>query len=81
MIPHEQQEWGGRTPFEQEERSGRSRSNRLLQLIGGERKKGAQRDHEQDKGRTDSKTWMRQLQYKNVLTAFDKHTQPWQEMR
>lgn len=39
MIPSEQQEWGGRAPFEQEETSGRSRSNRLLQLIGGERKK------------------------------------------
>lgn len=77
MIPHEQQEWGGRAPFEQEETCGRSRSSRLLQLIGGERKK----EHSETTNRTDSKSWMRQLQYKNVLTAFDKHTQPWQEMR
>lgn len=76
MIPYEQQEWGGRAPFEQEETSGRSRSNRLLQLIGGERKKRSTKN-KHNRRRTDSKSRMRQLQYKNVLTAFDKHTQPW----
>lgn len=49
MIPSEQQEWGGRAPFEQEETSGRSRSNRLLQLIGGERKKEHKKQTQQEK--------------------------------
>lgn len=57
MIPSEQQEWGGRAPFEQEETSGRSRSNRLLQLIGGWEKKGAQKTNTTGEGLTANLRW------------------------
>lgn len=57
MIPSEQQEWGGRAPFEQEETSGRSRSNRLLQLIGGWEKKGAQKTNTTGEGLTANLGW------------------------